>query len=920
MAQAAQATLVADAHVNSALPTVNSGAISNLDAGGGYTALLQFDLSMLPAGTTSAQVARAVLRLYVNRVTTASLVTYAPVGSAWGEYSVTYATEPTIGAPAGVFSVSGAGAFVAIDVTAMVQGWITAPSTNNGIALSAGTAMVQFDSKENDQTSHGASLDVELVDAGPQGATGAAGTAGLQGAIGAIGLSGPAGLQGKTGATGLSGAAGPTGSQGLTGPAGTGISGAIGPQGLTGPAGPQGTAGVSGAGGLAYQGTYSSVVNYALGDIVVWQGSSYTSLIASNHGNTPSLSPLQWGVLAAQGPAGTTGASGTTGAQGPQGLLGSVGPNGPLGAQGPQGIAGQAGAQGIPGTTGVTGLSGPMGPQGVPGPVGITFQGTYASTTNYALADGVSYNGAGYVSLVASNHGNTPSLSPIEWALFAAAGTAGATGPAGLTGGTGPAGPIGPQGLTGTTGSTGAIGPQGPPVANYLGSYQSSVNYALHDAVSWQGSTYVSLIAGNQGNTPSLSLTQWAVLAAQGASGAIGAAGPAGATGTTGVAGTAGAAGPQGPPATFMGEWLIGTPYALGQAASYAGSSYIALAANVGREPDMSPLYWGLLAAAGSAGPAGAAGAIGAEGPAGYAGLTGAVGAQGPAGPTGGTGTPGAPGTTGSVGPAGATGTAGPTGANGIPGTNGTNGTNGAPGPPGMTFLGAWIRSTGYAATDSVAYGGSTYIAQIANNASEPDLYPAIWTLLAQAGSAGPSGPTGSAASLTIGTVTTGVPGSQAAVSNTGTSTAAVLNFTIPQGAAGTGGSGSEGGGTSGIPFASVYHSVQNNLTYPYYSVNTSTGSTTEAAPYSVLTWTPTGCTATSLTVFSEQGGTITVTVRVGTPGNMVSSSQLTCTAVTGNFCRITGSDVVPANGFVDMVISGANNTGAGVWTALACN
>src|SRR5580698_9709406 len=74
-AYAAQATLVADAHVNSALPTVNSGAISNLDVGGGYTTLLQFDLSMLPAGTTASQVSRAVLRLYVNRVTTAGVVT-----------------------------------------------------------------------------------------------------------------------------------------------------------------------------------------------------------------------------------------------------------------------------------------------------------------------------------------------------------------------------------------------------------------------------------------------------------------------------------------------------------------------------------------------------------------------------------------------------------------------------------------------------------------------------------------------------------------------------------------------------------------------------------------------------------------------------------------------------------------------------
>ena len=102
---AAQATLVADAHVNSALPTVNSGTISNLDVGGGYTAFLQFDLSMLPRGTTAAKVSRAVLRLYVNRVTTAGSVSIAPVTVAWGEYSLTYATRARgLGSSIGQFS------------------------------------------------------------------------------------------------------------------------------------------------------------------------------------------------------------------------------------------------------------------------------------------------------------------------------------------------------------------------------------------------------------------------------------------------------------------------------------------------------------------------------------------------------------------------------------------------------------------------------------------------------------------------------------------------------------------------------------------------------------------------------------------------------------------------------------------------
>src|SRR5665213_1134248 len=110
-AWAVEATLVADAHVNSALPGVNSGAISNLNVGAGYTALLQFDLEVLPAGTTAGQVSRAVLRLYCNRADAAGPVSVRPVDGAWGEYSVTYATLPPLGSAAQVVQVDEAGAY-----------------------------------------------------------------------------------------------------------------------------------------------------------------------------------------------------------------------------------------------------------------------------------------------------------------------------------------------------------------------------------------------------------------------------------------------------------------------------------------------------------------------------------------------------------------------------------------------------------------------------------------------------------------------------------------------------------------------------------------------------------------------------------------------------------------------------------------
>ena len=961
---AVEATLVADAHVNNARPAVNSGAISNLNVGGGYTALLQFDLSPLPAGTTAAQVSRATLRLYCNRVDTAGLVSVQPVSGAWGEYSVTFATLPSLGSAAQIVSVSQAGAYVAVDVTALVQGWITAPATNHGLALTAGAAVVQFDSKENDLTGHAAVLDVALASGGtggaPTGPAGPQGPAGPKGDTGATGAAGPAGPQGPAGASGLNyqgayaagvvyalhdvvsfggssyvsltggnqaNAPGVTsqwavlaqgGTVGSGGGAGVayqgayasianyglndivtfqgssyislisanhgntpgaspgqwgvmalaavgaqgpqGVMGAAGPPGLTGPAGPPGAAGQAGATGaagapglpgLVYQGNYASTTNYALGDVVLWQGASYASLLNANHGNTPSASPAQWGVLTAQGPAGAAGAQGPQGAAGPQGLPGSVGPNGPPGPQGVQGIPGQAGAQGLTGPAGAQGLSGPMGPQGPAGPVGMTFRGAYSSAVNYGMADGVLFNGAAYVSMVASNQGNTPDVSPAQWSLFAT-GSPGAQGAAGPQGPQGLPGASGLPGATGAQGPQGPVGPQGPAVANYTGNYVSTTNYGLHDAASFNGSTYVSLVNGNAGNTPSFSPAQWALLAAQGPAGPVGATGPAGVPGAAGATGATGPAGPQGPPVSFVGSWLVGTSYPVGSAVNFGGSSYVALATNVGRQPDVSPTFWAVLAQAGTPGAAGA------------------------------TGAPGPP---------------------------------GAPGAVGVTYRGTWGAATAYHANDVVVFNGATYLGTTTSLGSQPDVSPAMWAVLAVNGVLGATGPSGAAATVSVGAVTTGPAGSQATVTNVGTTGAAVLDFTIPQGAPGTGGGGG-GGGTSGIPFASLYHAV--SFTSSFYSVNNANSALTEVE--SVLTWVPAGCAATQLHVLSHQSGTITVTLRQGTPGSMANTTLACSLVMSGSACSASGNVTVAPGNFVDFSVSGSSGTPAGVWIALMCN
>jgi hypothetical protein len=162
--------------------------------------------------------------------------------------------------------------------------------------------------------------------------------------------------------------------------------------------------------------------------------------------------------------------------------------------------------------------------------------------------------------------------------------------------------------------------------------------------------------------------------------------------------------------------------------------------------------------------------------------------------------------------------------------------------------------------------------------------------------------------------VTTGAAGTQASVTNIGTSSAAVLNFTIPQGADGISGSG---GGPGGILFASMYHSVSYSNTY--YSVNNQNASPTEQAPMAALTWVPVACTATSLNVYSLQANPVTVTLRSGDAGSMADTA-LKCSATSGSSCSTTGTIAIPAGSFVDFSITGASVNPAGVWTALQCN
>lgn len=140
-----------------------------------------------------------------------------------------------------------------------------------------------------------------------------------------------------------------------------------------------------------------------------------------------------------------------------------------------------------------------------------------------------------------------------------------------------------------------------------------------------------------------------------------------------------------------------------------------------------------------------------------------------------------------------------PTGAQG---PQGAQGIAGPAGPAGLNWTGMYDGAKTYAEDDAVSYLNASWFATAAHAAndgipptdSEGGGANAGWALLAQEGAQGPQGPqgvqgikgdAGTSATITPGTTTTLSPGSSATVTNSGTSSAAVFDFGIPQGAKG---------------------------------------------------------------------------------------------------------------------------------------
>jgi uncharacterized protein (TIGR03437 family) len=275
----------------------------------------------------------------------------------------------------------------------------------------------------------------------------------------------------------------------------------------------------------------------------------------------PGVLPSVTGPPGPIGITGATGATGLTGAQGYSGLPGAPGPTGPAGPQGIPGFPGSVGQAGSVGPMGPQGQAGPTGPVGVPG---LNWRGVWLTGTAYGVNDAVQFNGASYINIQPGNTGQRPDLTlGVSWNVLAQigqTGPVGATGAQGISGATGAAGTTGPAGPQGATGPAGAINFANPAIWNFAAIYSAA------EAVSYNGSVWISLLNNNYGLTPGVDSRTWALLGqvgptgATGSTGSTGMAGPPGTTGPASAPGATGATGATGSPGTGGQLWISANP------------------------------------------------------------------------------------------------------------------------------------------------------------------------------------------------------------------------------------------------------------------------------------------------------------------------------------------------------------------------
>ena len=465
------------------------------------------------------------------------------------------------------------------------------------------------------------------------------------------------------------------------------------------------------------------------------------------------------------------------GPQGDRGLQGERGETGPRGATGPQGAKGDkgdaftyadftqeqlAGLKGPQGDKGLQGLQGERGERGLQGLQGI--QGVKGDTgTPATVRIGTVETGAAGTSASVTNSG-TASAAVFDFII-----------PKGDKGATGDRGPQGLQGAQGLRGEKGEKGDQGTGVT-IKGKYDSLSALMAAHPTGKDGDAYMVGV-----NLYAWSGTEWIDCGnIQGAKGERGEQGPQGLQGAKGEKGEKGE----------KGDAFTYNDFTEEQLARLKGAK--------GDKGDVGPQ--GLRGEKGEQGVKGEQGLKGDTGPKGETGEQGAKGDTGtPATIKVGTVKTGAAGTSVTVSnsgtasaavfdfviPRGDKGDTGPQGLQGIQGATGATGPQGAKGDKGDAFTYADFTQEQLAGLKGPQ--GDKGLQGLQGERG-------LQGLQGPKGNDGAAGAAGAAATIKVGVVTTGAAGTAAKVTNSGTTSAAVLDFVIPQGPKGD--KGEQGAGS----------------------------------------------------------------------------------------------------------------------------
>jgi len=137
---AARAPVFADAHTSVLASAIQLGASPELDVSLSplQTAFLQFDMSTLPGGISSADIGLARVRLYVRSVAAAGALEVRPVTDSWTESGITWTNRPAKSGGRDKKTSIATNSFVDFDVTPFVTGnvpvaFVIATGSNDGV-------------------------------------------------------------------------------------------------------------------------------------------------------------------------------------------------------------------------------------------------------------------------------------------------------------------------------------------------------------------------------------------------------------------------------------------------------------------------------------------------------------------------------------------------------------------------------------------------------------------------------------------------------------------------------------------------------------------------------------------------------------------------------------------------------------------